>query len=157
MTREQTGARSAGAARLLAVVAVLVGLLAMHGLASTHHGPAAPGDAAPAHALVHAPVHDVVGAGRSHAAATVLSTAVGMPASVASAPLPACDGGDCPTGLAVMCLAVLTVVAAVGAAACARRATGPMRPRPARAPHAPAPRHLLRLLDPVVDLCVSRT
>ncbi len=151
MRSKDASGRSTPVARLLAMAAVLVGLLAMHGLASTHHGAAAR-----AHAPLGAPIDEQVGAGHSHTAAAPLSTMASLPSSVASASLPACDG-HCPIGLGVMCLAVLTVAAAAGAAAPARRATGPVRPRALRAASAAAPRHPLRLLDPVADLCVSRT
>ena len=155
--------------RLLALFAVLVGLLAMHGLASSHHShataaerPAGPAEghvaatvvnhhiaaALQAHDVPHAPAHD--------------GAAAGSPAQQPTSPLaapsgPSCDT-DCVTGRVALCLAVVAAAVIATAVLLSHRAR-PWGSRPAlgtaRAPTAarlapPPP-------DPVRELCVSRT
>lgn len=138
-------------ARLLAVVGVLLGLLAMHGLASSHHASAAAlgaSDSAAVHAGHAAGVH----ASSDHA------TAVHAAAAHAADAGSSCDG-DCALDLATLCLAVLSAgLAAVAAAV----AGGRSRPHPVRTGHhtalpSPGPPLRLRPPDPVRDLCISRT
>lgn len=148
------------AQRVLAVLAVTLGVLAMHGLAGGHHGavPTLPSVTAAAAVLEqHA-------AGAAHAAGHAGHRALDAGASVAAAaPLPGladrCDG-DCsehPSGLLLLCAAVLLAAAGLLALRLARRTwrtlptTGPPQ---LWGPRATAP---LRRLDPVADLCISRT
>ena len=157
-------------ARLLALLAVLVGLLAMHGLASTHHSaataaerPAGPAERHFAAAVVNrhsaatVQAHDVPHAPAHHGAAAAGSPAQ-QPTGPRAAPSgPACDT-DCVTGLVALCVAVLAVAVIATAVLLSHRAR-PWGSRPAlgtaRAPTAarldpPPP-------DPVRELCVSRT
>ncbi len=169
------------AARLLGVLGVLLGLLAMHGLASTHHHAAAPWLVPPA--AVHVPpaaVHAAAGVHSAgpetagshshteHALASNTSSLAGSMhdtsagrgdgAAVGALPVPACDG-HCPSDVAALCLAVLACASAVALlAAAARRRVGPQPPAPARKAGVQLLRHLsLVTPDPVKDLCVSRT
>lgn len=145
MTSVDRTAPGRAATRLLAMLAVLVGLLAMHGLTSTHHAAAATTlaqhDAAPAET---SPRHQ-------HGAPAVPQDAY---------PLAAPDGpgcGDDCSDLGVLCLAVLA--GAVIALLLARRRHAPLPPAPdgdAAAARAPPVRHA-RGPDPVRELCVSRT
>jgi hypothetical protein len=131
--------------RALAVVAVLLGLLAMHGLASAHHaGAATPSvqhQAAPTAPELH----------QHGAAAPVAQDAVGVAAPAG----PACDDG-CPV-LAVLCVAVLAGAALLALLLARRRA--PLVAAPPRHDHATRapPARLARPPDPVRELCVSRT
>lgn len=140
--------------RLLALFAVLVGLLAMHGVASSHHSPAS---AAERHSAAAVQAHDVPHAPAHHGVA-----AAGSPVEQPTGPLaapggPRCDT-DCATGLMALCVAVL-VAAVVATAVLLRHRAYPWGSRPAldtaRAPTgdrlAPPPP------DPVRELCVSRT
>ena len=138
------------ATRALAVLAVLLGLLAMHGLASTHHASAATtavGGAAQHQAEPTALEHP------QHAAVPAIVQAV---AAVAGPAGPAC-GDDC-TDLAVLCVAVLTGVVLLAPLLAGRRAA--RFPVPRRLDHAalraPHVTHA-RGPDPVTELCVSRT
>ena len=142
------GARAA--TRALAVLAVLLGLLAMHGLAGTHHAAAA--SAAP-HAAqgVTAPAAEA----GAHEHAAVASPAVDHTAAPAGSPGTSCDE-ICPA-LVVLCLAVLTGAALTLLLARRRfsplllpaaRTRGPVSAPPGR--HTGGP-------DPVRELCVSRT
>lgn len=135
--------------RAVAVLAVIAGVLAMHGLASTHHGataaPLIPALLAPANVEGHA----------HHAAAPADAAAPGQ--AVASA---AHDCGLlCPSGehgLALLCVAVL--LAAAAGVLVLRQRTGalPMRtgPAPILRVRSTAPP---RSFDLVAELCVSRT
>ena len=138
------------AARALAVLAVLLGLLAMHGLASTHHAAAS----ATPHAAqeVNAPAAEVEGA-YDHASA--MSAAVHDTAAFAAGPGATCDE-TCPD-IAVLCVAVLTGAALALLLARRRSSPPPLASHRPREP-APAPpvRHA-RGPDPVRELCVSRT
>ncbi|MDP3713744.1 MAG: DUF6153 family protein [Mycobacteriales bacterium] len=142
------GARAA--TRALAVLAVLLGLLAMHGLASTHHASAAttatPRDAAQHQAATTAPEQ------HQHAAVPAV---VPEAAAVAAPAGSGCDD-DCPD-LAVLCLAVLTGAALLAVLLADRRApllaTPPRHRLVERAP----PETVPRPPDPVKELCVSRT
>lgn len=144
------------AGRLLALVAVLVGLIAMHGLASSHHAPAAAaGHIAPAAEPQNAahPHHVTVAQPQVESVVWSPQQAVSEPA----APAASCDD-DC-GALVTLCLAVLAAaIGVVMAVAIALRlgsavvARG-VRPGPARAcarAGTPPP-------DPVRELCVSRT
>ena len=166
----------AAPARLLALFVILVGLLAMHGLASSHHSaataaerPAGPAErhaaavvvsrhsaaAVQAHDGPHAPALHGPHAPAHHGAA-----AAGSPAQQPTGPLaapsgPSCDT-DCITG--PLCVAVLAA-AVIAPAVLLRHRARPWGSRPARgtarAPTAarldpPPP-------DPVRELCVSRT
>lgn len=136
--------------RALAVLAVVLGVLAMHGLAGGHHVAAPAGPAATA---IAAADQDA----QPHTAAHDLLTAA------ASAPVHELVGGcqaDCSehaSGLLVLCLAVLLAV--VGTASL-RRHSGARRvalgddPPPHVRARASVPR---RRLDLVADLCISRT
>ena len=156
MDRTAPGARVG--TRALAVLAVLLGLLAMHGLASTHHAsaattavqhgaaqhPAAPADAWPGHQ--HAADE------HQHASAVVVAQDA---ADTIALENPACDD-DCPD-LAVLCVAVLTGAALLVLLLARDRApllaAPPQRDRATRAP----PVRVARPPDPVKELCVSRT
>lgn len=137
------GARAAQ--RALAVLAVLLGLLAMHALASTHHAAAA---AATPHTGATVLAGEV-GAGVHHASAGEVDTGALMGSGAS------CDQ-NCPD-LAVLCLAVLTGVGA--ALLLARRRAGPVplaRAGQTGRAMTPPVRHA-RGPDPVRELCVSRT
>ncbi len=82
---------------------VLVGLLAMHGLASTHHGPGPTSQ--PDAAQLH--VEDQAGLSYVHAAEAAFAALASTSTTSAALPPPLCDE-DCPSGLATMCLAVFT-------------------------------------------------
>ena len=147
----------AAPARLLALFAVLVGLLAMHGLASSHHSPAAAAEHPSGPAQLHS-----AAAVQAHAPAHHGAAATGSPDQQPTGPLaapsgPSCDT-DCITGLVALCVAVLAA-AVIATAVLLRHRARPWGSRPARgtarAPTAarldpPSP-------DPVRELCVSRT
>jgi hypothetical protein len=154
-----TQARQNGrATRFLAVLAVLLGLLAMHALASSHHAAAALPVMAPAS-----------GAGATTAAADVTAENVHHGSSTGSGAEAAArlagthtgdDKGACDDACSttVLCLAILT--AAVAAATLSVRRTRPGVPnrRTAHQPGAPeAARHAPAAPDPVEKLCISRT
>ena len=135
------------AARALVVLTVLFGLLAMHGLTSTHHAAATTTTAQRSATQHQAPL-----IAHHHAAA-----AVQHDGDVLAAPAPPRGGDDCPD-LAVLCVAIL-LGATLLARLLARR--GPVRLLPAPVRHgaatrAPPVRHA-RGPDPVKELCVSRT
>lgn len=149
MTSMDRTAPGRAATRALAVLAVLLGLVAMHGLASTHHAAAATAvrGAAQHQAEPTAPKHP------QHAAVPAIEKAA---AAVAGPEGPAC-GDDC-TDLAVLCVAVLTGVMLGALLLAGRRAA--LLPAPPRHGHAalraPPVRHV-RGPDLVKELCVSRT
>lgn len=151
MTNMDDVASSSRAAQLLAVLALLVGLLSMHGVTSAHHAaatPAAPHVSAADARTTHA--HDV-----DSAAGTVAATPQAV-AVLAGPADPSCQG-DCPTAAAALCVIVLTG-AALGLLLLRRRAA-PLRLAPVPLPSrsaAPPVRHA-RGPDPVRELCVSRT
>ena len=130
--------------RALAVLAVLLGVLAMHGLATSHHGAAT----AP---FATAALTAVENDGHAHAdAATAVADVVPAGHDCDGA----CQGGE--HALALLCLAVL-LAAGLGVLVLRQR-TGPLpartgSPQRMRA-RAPAPP---RSFDPVTELCVSRT
>ena len=140
------------AARLFAVLAVLLGLLAMHGLASAHH------------AAATAPVadHGATVAGEDPAAelphehpAVQHGAADAVSAASSALEAPSCHD-DCPTA-AALCVAFLAIAAlalllARQRPAVPRWAPTRRRTRPSAPPiwHGPGP-------DPVRELCVSRT
>jgi hypothetical protein len=152
----------ATAARLLGLLAVVLGLLAMHGLASGHHvTAAAPGhDVAAVLAVDELPgAHGTAGASR-HGVGTAMAVTPSGTGSDAGPARSTCDD-DCPTAVAVVCVAVLAAAAVMaalvrGTAARCSPLFAPLdRGHGARAP-AP-PRRLLPARDPVAELCVSRT
>lgn len=149
MGRTASRGRAAGP---LAVLAVLLGLLAMHGLASTHHAAAA----APApHAVL--PLADQAAGPEHHHGAAPAATSAAQQDAVAltTGPGVSCDE-DCPD-LMVLCVAVLTGVAL--ALLLTRRRPSPLLlalPRPG-APTPGPPVRRARGPDPVKELCVSRT
>ena len=149
-------------ARLIAVLAILLGLLAMHGVASAHHAdaaiPVADHGVLPA---VDFPPAEAAGPDQHHgtpAAQTTTATTTATQPDVAL--LAASAGttchGDCP-GVAALCLAVLTgaALALLLARRRARPAGVATAPPTARGP-APPVRNA-RGPDPVRELCVSRT
>ena len=149
--------RGPAAARLLGLLVVLLGLLSMHGLTSTHHAAAAvPVPSAVTNSAEQnppGPEHHDPGdspATAGTAAATGHAVAVGLPG-------PVCDTG-CPPDAAVLCLAVLVVACAVAVlTATGRRQAGPHRSRrPGPLAGRPARRRSPSTPDPVKDLCVSR-
>lgn len=144
---DTTAAGRRALTRALAVLAVLLGLLAMHGLASTHHAVAATGQHSAA--AVASPADEAV-AHHAPAAAVVHDGAA------LAAPAGADCGGDCPD-LGVLCVAVLLTGAAL--ALLARRRSSPLLLAPARplAPTRAPPGRLARGPDPVKELCISRT
>lgn len=156
MTSMDETAPTGRAARLLAVLAVLLGLLAMHAVASAHHAgayteggdlPAAgPG---PAHASGLGHEH---GTGGQDMQVAQQDTAP----AVAAPTVPSCHD-DCPN-VAPLCVAVLTGAAL--ALLVARRHASPLLLAPAARQTASAPlppaRHA-RGPDPVRELYVSRT
>ena len=152
--------RGAAAVRLLAVLTVTLGLLGMHGLASTHHATAA----IPAHASGAAaePVaqHHEPSSQHGMASAEGAGTAAPMPGDAVLGPaVPACEG-DCPSGLALLCAAVLAAAAATAwlLAATAGRRVPAAPARPGVRARAPAGARLLPPRpDPVAELCISRT
>jgi hypothetical protein len=147
----------ASAARLLVLLAVALGLLAMHGLVSGHHTTAAAaGHAAALPVVDELPEAQEPAAAQRHGVGTAVA-----PTRPGSGPArPTCDD-DCSTVVTSVCVAVLAVAAVTAGlvrAAAARRS--PLyasldRGHGARAP-AP-PRRLLPARDPVAELCVSRT
>ncbi len=142
--------RSARAARVIAVLAVLFGLLAMHGIASAHHAQAT-GPEQGAVAQQHGPE-----APSHHEAAKPLIAAQEA-GEVAPADLP-CDG-ECPSGLATLCLAIVATAVALALGVSLGRATGRVVvARPAAVVRAPgSARPAPPPPDPVRELCVSRT
>ena len=157
----------AAPARLLALFAVLIGLLAMHGLASSHHSPATAAErpAGPAarhvaaavvhrHSAAALQAHDVP----AHHAAAAAGPPPQQPTGPLAAPSgPSCEP-DCVTGLMVLCVAVLGA-AVIATALLLRHRARPWGSRPARGTaRAPtAARLYLPPPDPVRELCVSRT
>lgn len=130
---------------VLASLALVLGLVGMHGLAGGHHSDSGRSGAAAgaAAATLHAG-HDMVEAG------------VGHTGDLALGGVPACDSG-CPTkGVVTLCLAVLGALALVLLFSAARpdhrrhplNRDGPASPRGLR---------LRPSLDPVSELCISRT
>lgn len=134
--------------RVLTLLVLLLGLVAMHGVASTQHAPAGAAELPAA-----AQLHDPPDAAPHHQAAPAAAQQPG-PLSAAS---PSCDQ-DCPGALVALCVAVLAVAAALAGALVLRRHRGVVAapehctvgaPTSARA-EIPAP-------DPVRELCISRT
>jgi hypothetical protein len=126
--------------RVLAVLAVITGVIAMHGLASHHGATVAP--------VVSGVLATVEGDGHTHAAAVPQT---GVDAHGCDL---LCQGGD--HALALLCSAVL--LATGGAVLVLRqrtgllpRRTGPPAMRVTRATTLP------RSFDLVADLCISRT
>ena len=151
----------AAPARLLALLAVLVGLLAMHGLASSHHSPASaagrPSGPAERHVAAAVQAPDVPLAPARH------GEAAGSSAQQPTGPLAVPSGSSCATdcvpGLVALCVAVLATAVVVATAVLLRDRARHWGSRPAlgtaRAPT--AARFDLPPPDPVRELCVSRT
>ena len=151
---ERNGHGSYGV-RVLTLLAVLLGLLAMHGLATSHHAPAAAAE----RSAVGAPMDDAV-SGAGHHGADDVAAAPQATRPQAAPTGPSCHG-DCPSALVTLCLAVLatgSLVAAVvllrrgrlcGTAVVAAATRAVAMPASARTAFAPP--------DPVRELCVSRT
>lgn len=132
--------------RLLSIVAIVLGLLAMHGLASSHHASAPLTEPQAAAADV---AHGVMTM-TDHAVTAAAELAPGVDAGCSGT----CEQG---LGLAALCVAVLVAAAAAllpGVRAAPlhgvdrRPASAPVRPRRTRPPRTP---------DPVTELCTSRT
>ena len=168
MDRTAWNGRSAPA-RLFALCAVVVGLLTMHGLASSHHGPAAAApQAGPAVAASHVAEagpagavaeHHVVPGPAHHSAASTGAPAPRLTGPLATPTGPSC-AGDCPAGLVVLCVAVLAAAAVAVAVSVLlrRRARLPGAGRAVSAAQAPTTARLAPPPpDPVRELCVSRT
>ena len=157
----RTGRTGRAAARLLSMLAVVLGLLAMHGLASTHHAAAASSHAWNATAEIGFQPQDLTGTQRhDHRATDAPAAALALLDGTAAGPVaPAC-GDDCTSGLAVLCAAVVAAAAVIAwlVTATARRAVLSAPARVGARPRAPdAARRLLPGPDPVAELCVSRT
>jgi len=137
--REQVSVR---VARALAVLAVLAGVMAMHGLATVHHG----ATATPVLRAVVAAVH-----ADGHAHAPLAAQAAGVDEHDCDL---LCQGNE--HALALLCFAVL--LAAASGVLVLRQPTG-LLPRRTGPPSRP----LLRTAAPprsgdlVAELCVSRT
>lgn len=133
--------------RALAVLAVIAGVLAMHGLASAHHAAAA----AP---LVPALLAAATADDHAHHAASPQPSAAPAIAANAHDCDPLCSSGE--HGLALLCVAVLIAVTA--GVLVLRQRTGALPrstapPSAVRVPSTAPPRSL----DLVAELCVSRT
>lgn len=146
------------AMRLFAVLAILVGLLAMHGVASAHHAAAA--TPAAGHSVLPAassPTDEPTGPQHHHGTPVAQTTAMIPPdgALLAAPAGPACQD-DCP-GVVAICLTVQTGVPL--ALLLAERRACPVLtalvPLPARASSPPV--RQARGPDPVRELCISRT
>ena len=151
MTSMDETAPRGRATRLLAALAVLLGLLAMHGVASPHHAAAAPAVTGHAAASPAESAHP-----QDHVATAHLETASHQEAQALPGPAgPACHDGCASIG--ALCVAVLAGAALV--LLLSRRQSSPLRlAQVRRSVRAPAPpyRHA-RGPDPVRELCVSRT
>ena len=137
--------------RALAVMTLIAGILAMHALATSHHGATA--------TPVLSSVLDVADSidGHLHAAA------IGARAAVDGSHEPltsqhdcagACEGGE--HALALLCVAVLLAAGAHGLVLRQRSGLLPRRSGPPGRAVAPPPAPP-RPPDPVADLCISRT
>jgi hypothetical protein len=131
---------SVRSARVLAALAVIAGVLAMHGLATSHHSTAA----APLTPAVMAAAQAVDGHPHASKGATTASHDCDL----------LCQSGE--HGLALLCAAVL--LTAAGSVLVLRQRTGLLPrtsgPPPATRPVATAPP---RSFDLVAELCISRT
>lgn len=140
-------------ARVLAVLAIALGVLAMHALSGGHHGgvpviPATTGSVA---------AHDV--AGPLHGAEHHLLAAAAATAAPLQDVAGGCDGecSERSSGLLLLCMAVMLAAAS----ALALRLESRTRRTAARSASAPGGRARTtapgRPLDLVADLCISRT
>jgi hypothetical protein len=129
--------------RVLAVLAVLAGVIAMHGLETAHHGVTAT-------PLVPAVLAAMDADGHAHAAATAQTLSVDDHACDAL-----CQGSE--QALALLCVAVL-LAAAAGVLGVLRRRTG-LLPRKTGPPTSLFSRTAAppRSFDLVAQLCISRT
>lgn len=151
----------------LSVLAVVVGLMAMHGLANVHHAAApvlgepsaAAGGAVQTHSPAHGSTSPVGGEGLAYAAAALVA-----PAAVADPLLAGASGlcdADCVRdghGLFLLCVGILLAAAAVAlmARAARRRPVIGVRRSPPIILH-PRRMAMPRGPDPVTELCTSRT
>lgn len=142
--------------RLLAVLAIVLGVLAMHGLVGGHHGTGSTVAAATPHEATDHPTDHT--AGRVH---TVQHGLLGT-AAAAIAPVHdlagGCDG-ECSEHTSLLPLLCVAVLLAAGLAVAPGLASRTWRTTPATGP--PGRRLLMttpvRRLDLVADLCISRT
>jgi len=150
MDRTAQNGHGAYVVRVLTLLAVLLGLLAMHGVASTHHAPAAAAEPPAA-----AQPYDPPAAGPHHQAATA---AAEQPSPLSAGPsAPSCDQ-DCPVALVVLCVAVLAMAAALFVAVALRPHRSLVVAPTVCCARAPASaRAALPPPDPVRELCISRT
>ena len=162
MTDMDQAATTRRAARLLSVLALLLGLLAMHGLTTDHHATAA---ASGSHrAVVAAPADDGAPADDEatahhvgHDSPTGLTAGDGAAfvASVTAPAGPTCDDGC--AEVVALCLAVLADAVAVLLLADRRAGPSLLTPSPRSAGTSAPPAPWARGPDPVRELCVSRT
>jgi hypothetical protein len=155
--------QSGQAGRLLALLTVLLGLLAMHGLASTHHAaatvPVQQASAATEDRGAHTgspPGHTSLHGAHEHEPLASTSLGASAPAAVAAPGEPGCTD-SCTGSLALLCVAVLAAAAAAAVSTwqrCSHSAPARAEPR-GRAPG--AARWWPPDLDPVAELCISRT
>lgn len=146
------------ARRVLVVLTLALGVLAMHGLAGGHHAgvPALPSLTAAAATVAQHPAEAAHIAGR--AAHDVLSAGVASPTALHD--LAGGCGADCsehPSGLLLLCAAVLLAASGALVLGLARRTwrTVPeTSPPQGTSPRRTAPP---RRVDLVADLCISRT
>jgi hypothetical protein len=133
---------SVRSARGLAALAVIAGVLAMHGLATAHHGTSA----APLTPAVMAVAH--AAEGHPHASAGAVTASASHDCDLL------CQSGE--HGLALLCAAVLLTAAA--SVLVLRQRTG-LLPRTTGPPTAARPRATAppRSFDLVAELCISRT
>lgn len=174
--------------RAVALLALVVGLLAMHGVAGAHHAAAAGTET---HGTTHATAAHVTSAHATSAHATAAHATTGhaavptehgtdhtthaydegrvdhavaaagvtatLPLVLPAAGVPGCDD-DCEPGVATLCVAVLAVTAlAVAAGLVARSRTSTSQATRRSRARAPVVLRLPPRLDPVAELCVSRT
>ena len=127
-------------ARVLAALAVIAGVLAMHGLATAHHGTSA----APLTPAVMAVAQAVDGHPHTSLAAATASHDCDL----------LCQSGE--HGLALLCAAVL--LSAAASVLVLRQRTG-LLPRTTAPPTTARPRATAppRSFDLVAELCISRT
>ena len=156
MTDMDQAATTRRAARLLSVLALLLGLLAMHGLTTDHHVTAA---ASGSHrAVVAAAADDEATAHHvGHDSPTALTAGDGAAfVQAVTAPAGATCEDDCAEVVA-LCLAVLA--GAVAVLLLAHRRAGPslLTPSARSAGTSAPPTRWARGPDPVRELCVSRT
>ncbi len=151
------GTRIGGRAnRVLAMLAIVMGVLAMHGLVGGHHGTVP--------IVAAATASDATGPPADHTAGRLHTIQHGMLGAAATATTPVhdlpggCDGecSEHPSGLLLLCVAVLLAAGVALAPGLASRTwrTAPAIGPPGRRLLTTAP---ARRFDLVADLCISRT